>query len=107
MKTHVDQDDVRRNKDDTCFYCGQPVGSEHTWECVIPTVKRSVTLTVTYKRSFPRSWDDDACRFKMHGSSWCRGNALEEIGEFVGDGCICDIAEMEIVEEAATPPDDQ
>lgn len=73
-----------------CFYCHQPIGSEHHPDCVLIKKKVMVRMTVEYEVKVPAHWDKHMIEFHRNDGSWCADNALDELAEIGGgDGCLC------------------
>lgn len=88
-------------KPDECFYCRQPLGYQHTWNCVLVERKVRVAVTVTYEVTIPAHWDE--ARFLQHrtGSFWCASNVIDELDKRFGDdgdNCMCGITEFAVVD---------
>jgi len=90
----ADDDGIRpAGPPDACLYCRSAVGAAHGRECV--TVNKLVRYRVymnldpgaadrgravgTYTRHDPHFWDGGDCEFHKNDSSWCAGNALDDI----------------------------
>jgi len=87
-----------------CFYCRQPVGSEHGPECVLVTRTVLVRLTVEYPIEVPAHWDAGTVDFHRNEGSWCANNALQELDKLFNDDhgpCMCDVAKVEYLGEVA------
>jgi len=88
-----------------CFYCQQPLGSEHGADCVIRQRTVVVRMTIEYVVAIPESWTPEDLEFHRNESSWCSSNALDEIGGTGDDSpCICPTTRFSFVREA-TPED--
>lgn len=97
----ADDEGIRpAGRPDACFYCGRKVGNYHAVECVILKRKCRVRLTVEYEVEVPQTWDATQVAFHRNGSSWCAGNAIEELQK-LDDGCLCQHAEFEVYDEEA------
>lgn len=82
MKTHVDADDARpAGKPDECFYCNRKIGEEHTFECVIPSKRVRLRVTLEYETDVPRSWDKDTIE-RIKEDQGCLSNIVGEIKEY-------------------------
>jgi hypothetical protein len=96
--------DVRPARPDgTCFYCRQPLGSEHKPDCVIAS--RTVVLKAQMEVvvSVPRDWTAEQIEFHRNDSSWCGDNLLREMGAWAAsdkDHCACATLKMSFVREA-------
>ena len=83
-----------------CFYCPSKIGEEHAKECVLRKRKVIIRLAVEYPIEVPESWTKEQIEFHRNESSWCKDNALDELKEFIKqNGCLCDKADIEYVEE--------
>ena len=78
-----------------CFYCQQPIGSAHEDDCVLVKKRVKVRMTVEYEVEVPARWDKEQIEFHRNEGSWCSDNALAELEELEGDGCLCPITEFE------------
>lgn len=92
---------------DACFYCDQPLGSQHAVDCVLRERTVVVRAVVEYVVTVPEGWEASLIEFQRNEGSWCAGNGLSEIGrlaEYVGRDdaveCGCGIASWEYVREA-------
>lgn len=45
----------------TCFYCDQPIGSEHKQECVLIKKRVRLLTTIEFETVFPAHWDKSQC----------------------------------------------
>jgi hypothetical protein len=86
---------------DKCFYCGEPLGSEHKMDCVC----RSRTVIVRYVFELPidvpESWDKDMIEFaRGGGGGWCGDNAPDDLNRLREDYCLCEFFHSEYVREA-------
>jgi hypothetical protein len=59
-------------------------------------------MTVEYEIEVPAYWDKHAIEFHRNESSWCAGNALDEL-KAINDGCLCPVTEYEYIEDAGEP----
>ncbi len=96
-----------------CFYCNQPVGSDHGRECVM--VEKRVRYDVlvagkvrgAFERNDPYFWTPDDCNWHKNDSSWCHNNAVDAIqwmdskeGESImaaQEECCCGLLEFRFV----------
>lgn len=83
-----------------CFYCHQPIGSEHKSDCVLIMKKVKVRMTIEYEVEVPADWSKEMVEFHRNESSWCAGNAIAEL-ESLGDGneCLCGVATFECLDD--------
>ncbi len=86
--------------DRQCFYCQQPIGSNHKDDCVLVQKRVKVRLTIEYDRVVPAFWDKDMIEFQMNESSWCLDNCLHEIDKMLKaeQSCLCCYAEGKVLE---------
>ncbi len=65
--------------------------------------KVRIRLIVEYEIQVPKDWDKDMIEFHRNESSWCAGNALEELEELSEqdgrNGCMCDDFKCEYIED--------
>ncbi len=73
-----------------CTYCKEPIGSPHTWECVIPEKGVEIEITIRGITNVPRSWDAHDIEFYLNDGSNCIDNQINELME--KHGCLCPIA---------------
>lgn len=129
-----DDDGIRpAGKPGECFYCRSAVGVPHGPKCV--TVNKLVRYRVymnlgaprvgggrlvgTYARHEPYFWTAGDCEFHKNDSSWCAGNATDDIewgdpadaaalekwmDDNGTDGCCCAPLRFEFAEVAAAGP---
>jgi hypothetical protein len=77
-----------------CFFCRQPVGNMHKYECPLVERKATVRATIVYDITPPAHWDKDAILFHRHESSWCASNMIDELEK---EECLCGRVTFEIV----------
>lgn len=94
---------VRR--DGTCFYCCQPLGSEHESNCVIRQRTCVVDFTIRMVTAEPEYWDKNNIEFHYNESSWCADNLLDMIEK--RGKCLCDITRATFVREATAEDEKQ
>lgn len=84
-----------------CFYCHKKVGKRHADDCVLWTRPVTIRLSVEYIIEVPHFWDKDRIEFHRNDSSWCAGNALDELDDrFASENpCLCSAAVFEYVGE--------
>lgn len=76
--------------DGTCFYCGQPVGGQHTEECVCYTKRIMIRAVVEYEIEVPHSWGKEQVEFQRNEGSWCADNMIDELNNLgTDDDCLC------------------
>ena len=90
---------------DKCFYCGQPIGTEHDYSCVCR--KRTVVVNVSFIALIvvPESWDADTINFCRNESSWCVSNLLTVDG-LKDESCLCPCTKILFSHEASTKDED-
>ena len=86
-----------------CFYCKQPVGCEHSSDCVCRKKTVVVKFTIDVTVSMPDYWNEKNIHFYYNESSGCKSNILMDIERA---GCICGMATIDYIREA-TPDDDE
>jgi hypothetical protein len=94
------------NMNGCCFYCGQPIGTEHKGDCVLINKKVNVRLTVEYEIEVPAHWGQDQIEFHRNEGSWCSSNAISELESAFGDEsehCMCNAAEFEYLGSDTEP----
>lgn len=102
----VSRDDTRSNATNghrtDCFYCGEPEGQPHKFECVCHTKKVKVRYSWEVERDVPASWDTRDIEFYMNEGSWCADNAIDDLhAMFCGDDspCSCPVFLGEVIEQ--------
>ena len=83
-----------------CFYCNQPLGSEHRKDCV----SRRRTIVVRYSIEVticvPEIWDEATINFHRNDSPWCADNVITELQRSPENRRLCDVTKAEFVREA-------
>ena len=87
-------------KPDECFYCQQPLGAPHAFECVCRTRRVIVRATIEYEVAVPSFWDSDMIEFHRNEGSWCSNNMLNELAE-LNRNCLCPHVKWEYVRDGA------
>ena len=92
-------------KPNRCFYCAQPIGSEHKADCVCRVKVVMVKVEMTIPRVVPISWDRGMVDFHLEGSSWCADNIVGDLQRYLdakGDEapCMCHQFTGEYIREA-------
>lgn len=82
-----------------CVYCNRD--GEHDLGCISVKRKVRVRMTIEYEIEVPASWGKEAIEFHRNDSSFCAGNAIEEL-ELLNDGCLCGLAKFEVVGSAGS-----
>ena len=73
-----------------CYYCHKRLGSFHEDHCVLINKKVKIRMTIEYEVSVPNHWKKNDVEFHRNESSWCAGNAIEELSKLSGEnGCLC------------------
>lgn len=89
---------------DECFYCNQPIGSPHKFDCVLIHKKARVRMTVDYEVEVPNHWGRHDIEFHRNEGTWCADNALRELGDVARQvGCLCAVTTFEYLEDASDP----
>lgn len=88
-----------------CRYCGAALGEEHVNDCVCRKRTVVVRMQIEYVVEVTEYWDADNIEFHRNESSWCAGNAAEELAGLFErmeerGGCPCSIVEYSYVREA-------
>jgi len=98
----VGQEGIRQGGEpDRCFYCNQPIGSQHRADCVIRSRTVIIEARIKMLISVPESWDSDMVEFHRNEGSWCASNVVEELDDQAKRcGCLCNDAEFSFVREA-------
>ena len=81
-------------KPDECFYCRQPLNTEHKTDCVCRKKVVMVKVKMTIPRVVPASWDAGSVDFHLNDSSWCADNIEGDLSRYMeakGDDapCLC------------------
>lgn len=92
-------------KPDQCFYCQQPLGSNHKHECVMRQRTVMMQVTITLPVAVPECWTPEHIEFHRNESSWCAGNWANDLLEDPAADdpeprCICSHYEAEYLREA-------
>lgn len=101
------EDERPARPDGTCFYCGEPIGGKHKYDCVIPQKSVMVDFTIRLPVLVPNSWDKDQIESLYNGSSWYCDNLLNYISEWKEKSgrCLCDAVEARYVSDADADED--
>lgn len=87
-----------------CFYCQQPIWSDHKDDCVLINKKVKVRMIVEYEVEVPASWGKEDIEFHRNEGTWCTDNALIELDELDNEkGCLCGITKFEYIGEESDP----
>ncbi len=87
-----------------CFYCRQPIGSEHKSDCVFISRKVKVRVTIEYDIEVPATWDVEMIEFHRNDASWCSNNIIPELDRLKdGDECLCHRTTTEYLGESSEP----
>lgn len=82
-----------------CFYCKEPVEGYHKEDCVLVQKKVKVRMIVEYEIAVPAHWTESDIEFHRNDSSWCCGNAIDELQELdIEDNCLCGCTEFECLD---------
>ena len=79
-------------KQDQCFYCKQPVGTEHKESCACRVKVVMVEVTMTIPRVVPAYADAGNVDFCLNDSSWCADNIETDLARYMdakGDAAPC------------------
>lgn len=88
---------------DECFYCQQPIGSQHKPDCVLRERTVVVRLTVEYPIRIPEFWTTEDLEFHRNEGTWCSNNLVDDIEKL---RCVCGQSEFKYVREATADDDD-
>lgn len=102
----VTPDDARpAGPPDKCFYCGLPMGAQHSETCVIR--ERTVVVAVTIKTvmSVPESWTAEDIENHYNNGRWCADNVMFRLNNMAeaidkGGDCMCPHTEIKYIGEA-------
>lgn len=89
-----------------CFYCQQPVGANHTDDCVLVVRLVKVRITMEIEIEVPASWDKELIEFARNDGSWCSSNIVRDIERAIDraeNQCICDRTNVEYIDDAGEP----
>ena len=93
-------------KPDRCFYCSQPLGSQHAPKCVCRERTVVVRAVIEYVIEVPESWTAEQIEFQRNDGSWCATNLIGELREIHEAGaCLCPITSFEYLREATAEED--
>lgn len=85
-----------------CFYCHQPVGGHHLFECVLVKRKVVVQTTITHTIDVPAHWDKGMIEFYRNDGSWCQDNLIAELQEVAeAHDCLCPVANTVVLDMQA------
>lgn len=99
----VRADDERPARPDgRCFYCSQPIGGTHLFDCVIPQRYARVRFTVEIDVLVPHHWSDDMVGYRYNDSTWCADNLPDLIQDDIErltavHRCLCAAFKAEVV----------
>lgn len=98
-------DERPARRDGRCFYCSQPIGTEHKADCV--TLSRTVVVKIEIDAviKVPRDWDSKMIEFHRNDGTWCSNNLIADLADWQkrheADGaCICSGTRFTFVREA-------
>lgn len=93
-------------KDNECFYCHQPLGTEHLVDCALRTRTVLVEYRVLVVKHYPTDpdWDAHLVEFQINDGSWCCSTILGELESLdERDGrCLCANVHATYVREATS-----
>lgn len=87
-----------------CFYCHQPIGSEHKSDCVLRQKTVLIQATIRMVVAVPEDWNGDNIEFKYNEGSWCSSNIISDLQQFEDNknnsGCLCPWVRVGYMREA-------
>ena len=87
-----------------CFYCQQPIGTEHKSDCVLVLRRVKVKVTIEYDISVPSLWDKKMIEFHRNEGTWCSSNMIEELETYSKEiGCLCPVTKFKYIREVSEP----
>lgn len=101
------EDERPARPDGTCFYCGEPIGGKHKYDCVVPQKSVMIDFTIRLPILVPASWDKDQIESSYNESSWCCDNLLNYISEWQEKSgrCLCGAVAAKYVSDADSDED--
>lgn len=91
--------------EECCFYCAEPLGSNHLSTCVLVRKKVKVRFSIEYEVAVPSFWSGADVDFHRNDSSWCKSNVIEELRDMIhsGDDCLCYKSLFEYLSDVGEP----
>lgn len=92
-----------------CFYCSEPVGNLHKYDCVIVNKIVKVKIEITMDRMVPYGWEPHTIDFHLNDSSWCASNIIDDLvtlqEKLDKEGtCLCHQFEGKYIEDVNITP---
>lgn len=84
---------------DECTYCQQPIGGNHSTDCVLVMKKVKVRAITEYEIGVPYSWSKEDIEFHRNDSSWCADNMLTELDKL--KECLCQYVRYEYIKDTS------
>jgi len=98
----LDDDGIRpAGPADECFYCRAKLGQPHDETCVTVHQKVRVRYSFDVDIDVPHSWTTEDIEFHRNDSSWCAGNAIDELSRMYpenGSACPCHVFTAKVLE---------
>lgn len=88
-----------------CFYCHQPIGSTHKFECVLISKRVRVKAIIEYDIDVPAHWEKVDVEFARNESSWCADNIVGDLERHIErmnerGFCMCDDVHVSMLEDS-------
>lgn len=88
-----------------CFYCLEPVGGKHKYDCVLVSKTVKVRATVEYEIRVPHVWSGHNVEFSRNEGSACADRFIEELEALSGsekaNGCLCGLVKWEYLSDTS------
>ena len=89
---------------DQCFFCKQPIGSQHAAHCVCRMKTVVLTLAVNIVVPVPTNWTDDEVESYFNDSSHCKNDLARAVGRMIDrfdkGECLCSRATVAVLRGA-------
>ena len=87
--------------DGTCFYCREPVGGHHRYECVLNNRPVRIRMTFEWDAVHPISSTKEQIEFGYNEGTWCADNIYAVLEAAGRPGCLCSAHDLrfEVVDE--------
>jgi hypothetical protein len=88
-----------------CFYCHQPIGKEHKFECVLVSKRVRVKAIIEYEIDVPAHWSKEDVEFSRNESSWCADNIVGDLERHIQKMnergfCMCDDVYVSLLDDS-------
>jgi len=103
----IKDDGIRpAGKPDECFFCNQKVGNRHKSDCVVVNKRVKIKYEFIIEVDLPHFWEKENFEFHRNEGTWCSGNSLGEIEQYLEseDSCGCDVMKATYLEVTDNTP---